>query len=179
MGGPIYIIGQIFGFVAIVLGILSYQMKTQKNLILLQFATSVVFCAHYLMIGAISGMALNIVCALRNLTFWVRSIKGSNDKITPIIFTVITAVVGVISWEAWYSVFIFFGLVINAFCMSFANPQNIRKSILVTSPLVMIYDVFSRSYGGFLYESVAIASSVVGMLRYRKNGGEPEAAKQE
>ena len=173
-----YIVGQILGFVAIALGLLSYQMKTQKNLILLQFATSVVFCAHYLMIGAISGMALNIVCAVRNFTFFRRSLKGSADKITPIIFTVITAIVGIISWEAWYSVFIFLGLVINAFCMSFANPQNIRKSILVTSPLVMTYDVFSRSYGGFLYESVAIASSVIGMLRYRKNGDVAEAEKQ-
>jgi hypothetical protein len=75
---------------------------------------------------------------------------------------------GIISWEAWYSIFVFAGMVIHAFCMSFSNAQNVRKSILVTSPLVLIYDAFALSIGGIIYESVAVTSALIGIIRYRK-----------
>jgi hypothetical protein len=61
------------------------------------------------------------------------------------------------------------GLVINTVCMAFPDAQKVRKSILVTSPLVLTYDVFVLSVGGIVYESVAILSSLIGILRNRKN----------
>ena len=86
----------------------------------------------------------------------------------PIVFTVILGIVGVLTWEAWYSVFVFVGLVINTLCMSFSDPQKVRASILVTSPMVIVYDVFALSIGGIVYESVVIVSSLVGLLRFHK-----------
>ena len=163
-----YILGQILGFVAIALGILAYQMKTLKQLLFIQMVTAFVFCVHYLLIGAISGMAMNVVSLVRCIFFFRRKLKGKSDRLTPIIFTVITAIVGIISWNTWYSVFVFLGLVTHAFCMSLPNPQSIRKSILITSPLVMIYDGFAHSYGGLIYEAIAVASALVGIIRYGK-----------
>ena len=162
----IYYIGQALGIIAPALGILSYQMKTPKKILLLQLINSLVFCAHYLMIGAITGMTLNFVGACRNLVFYGRNLRGSKGKAAPIIFTVITAVVGILTWNGWYSIFIFLGMVIHAFCMSFSNAQNIRKSILITSPLVIIYDIFTLSIGGIVYETIAIVSCVIGIIRH-------------
>ena len=57
----LFIIGQIFGIIAIILGFVSYQMKTQKQLLICQTTVSLVFCIHYLLIGATTGMAMNVV----------------------------------------------------------------------------------------------------------------------
>ena len=57
---------------------------------------------------------------------------------------------------------------INTLCLSFTDPQKIRWSILVTSPMVLIYDAFVSSFGGVIYESVVIISSIIGIIRYRK-----------
>lgn len=164
----LFIIGQVLGFVAVALGILSYQMKTQKNLLLLKLANSIVNALHYLLIGAISGMALNLVSPVKYLVYLRRNKKGNNGKLIPIIFTVITAIVGIISFTEWYSVFVFVGMVTHAFCMSFSDPQKVRISLLFTSPLVIIYNVFAFSVSGVIYESVAIVSAVIGIIRYRK-----------
>ena len=164
----IYIIGQILGIVAIAMGFISYQTRTQKGLLLMQFATCAVFCFHYLMIGAFTATAMNSIGVVRNAVYYFREKKGSTNKLLPIIFAVIMAIVGIITWEAWYSVFVFAGLVINTFCLSFRDPQNVRRSILVTSPMVIVYDVFVLSIGGIIYESVAIISSVIGIIRHSK-----------
>jgi len=170
--GTFEIIGQILGFVTPVIAIISYQMKSQKNLLIWQIIASAVKGLSYLMLGAISGMALNMVGLVRNTVFFRRKLKGEMGKVIPIVFTVITVIVGIITWKEWYTVFNFSGMVIHAFCMSFSNSQKVRKSILVTSPLVIIYDLFERSYGSIVYESLAVASSIVGIVRHRNKNTE-------
>ena len=163
-----FIIGQVLGFVAVALAILSYQMKTQRRLLFLKLGNAVVNAVHYLFIGAISGMALNLVSPVKYLVYLKRNSKGSNDKVIPILFTLITAAVGIITWTEWYSVFVFSGMVIHAFCMSFSDPQKVRISLLFTSPMVIVYNIFAMSISGVVYETVAIVSAVIGIVRYRK-----------
>ena len=143
-------------------------MKTQEKLILMQALTGLVFIIHYLMIGAVTGMAMNIVGLIRCIVYYFRNKKGSNEKVTPIIFAVIMGIIGILTWESWYSVFVFLGLIINTLCLALSDPQKVRASILVTSPLVLIYDAFAQSFGGIVYESVAIISALIGIIRNRK-----------
>ena len=165
MGQTAYIIGQIFGGIAIVFGFISYQVKTQRQLILMQTATAAVFCVHYFLIGAYTGMAMNAVNIVRNFFYDRRNRKGGNDIYTPLIFGVVQAVIGILTWNAWYSVFVFLGIVGNTVCMSFKNPQNVRWSITVTSPLVFTYDAFAKSFGGMIYEATAWVSAIIGIVR--------------
>ena len=72
----LFIIGQVFGVIAIILGFLSYQMKTQKQLLICQTATSLVFCIHYFLIGATTGMAMNMVNVVRNIFITAEIKKG-------------------------------------------------------------------------------------------------------
>ena len=164
----IYIIGQIFGIIAVILGFVTYQVRTQKKLLFVQILTTLVFVIHYLLIGAVSGMALNMVAMVRNIVYSRRDLKIFSSKGWPATFAVIMGIMGLLSWQGWYSVFVVLGLVINSLCMAFKDSQKIRKSILVTSPLVLIYDAFALSVGGMIYESVAIVSALVGILRFRK-----------
>ena len=162
------IIGQIFGFIAVVLGFISYQVKTKEKLMVVHTATCVVFCLHYLLIGAISGFALNCVGFVRNLCYANKDKKFLNHKSVPVIFAIIMGIMGIITWQDERSILIVLGLIINTYCLSFKNPQNIRKSILISSPLVLVYDVLVLAVGGAIYEGTVIISSVIGILRYRK-----------
>lgn len=167
--GIAWMIGQGFGIVAIILGFISYQVRTQRQILFMQSTVAVVFCVHYFLIGAYSGMAMNAVNIIRNLFYDYRTRKGIDSKLIPIAFVIIQAFMCVFTWEAWYSVFVLIGICVNTYCMSFSNPQNVRKSILVTSPFVLTYDIFARSLGGSIYESVALVSAFIGILRNRKS----------
>ena len=168
METPLYWIGQAFGVLAVILGFVSFQVRTQKMLLLCQTFTALTFVIHYFLIGAWSGMALNMVAMARNLVYARRDLKIFSGKYWPIIFTVVMGISGLFSWQDWYSVLAILGLVINSLCMSFKDPQNIRKSILVTSPMVLVYNAFAFSVGGMIYESVAIVSAVLGLIRFKK-----------
>ena len=166
--GTVWLIGQVFGILAIILGFISYQMKTQRQILFMQSSVAVVFCVHYCLIGGFSAMAMNGVNIVRNIFYDRRTRRGSKSKLIPIIFVLIQCTMCAIIWEAWYSVFVLLGIGINTYCMSFSSPQNVRKSILVTSPMVLTYDIFARSIGGSIYESVALISAAIGIFKNRK-----------
>ena len=161
-------VGQALGVVAIGLGFASYQARTQKKLLLLQTVTAFVFCVHYLLIGATAGMALNVVNVIRNGVYFERNRRGIRDKLIPSVFAIVITVIGIWSAEAWYSVFALLAALIHTYCIALSDPQKVRASILVTSPMMLIYDVFAGSFGGIVYESVAVASSAIGLYRNRK-----------
>lgn len=169
------IVGQIMGFIAVALGFVSFQMRTQKKLLVIQIATTIAFCLHYWLIGATSGMMMNMLGIVRNIAYYHKDKKIFSGMKCPVFFAVLMGIVGILSWQGYYSIFVLLGLVINTVCLSFTDPQNIRKSILVSSPLVLIYDAFVLSVGGMIYESVVIVSSIIGIVRYRK-GDKPQQA---
>lgn len=165
----INIIGQILGVITIPLGFLSYQAKTAKKLLILQVLNAFVFCIHYLMIGAISAFAMNAIVVIRNIVYANKDKKIFSYRFYPILFAIIMGGVGILSWQNAYSIFVVLGLVLNTLALSSGDAQYIRKSILVTSTMVLIYNILVFSIGGTVYESVTIVSSIIGIIRYRKD----------
>ena len=58
------------GVVAVILGFVTYQMKSPKALLIVNLITCGVFCLHYLLIGAISGAVMNGLGILRNVVYF-------------------------------------------------------------------------------------------------------------
>lgn len=168
MGQILYYIGQGLGALAVILGFVNYQVKTREQVLYVHTATAVCFTLHYLFIGAYSGMVLNGFGIIRNIVYYFNGKKGNVSRPVAVIFALGMGVLGVLSWQNATSVLVVAGLIINSYAMSFSNPNNVRKSILVSSPLVLAYDVLVGSIGGAVYEAIVIISSVIGLIRYRK-----------
>ena len=168
MNETLYYIGQGLGVLGVALGFLSMQMKTRDKLLLMHLGLTVCFALHYGLIGAWSGMALNIISSIRNITYYLLGRKAPVKPGWGIFFAVVMGTVGILSWQNWCSAFMVIALTLNSYAMSFTDPQNIRKSMRVTCPLALIYNILVVSVGGIVLESVNIASAAIGIYRYRK-----------
>ena len=168
----IMLIGQALGVVAVILGFVTYQMKSPKALLIVNLVTCGVFCAHYLLIGAISGAVMNGIGIIRNLVYTNRDKKAFSSPAWPFIFAVVMVVAGLVTWQDWRSILMVCALFINSLALSLKNAQHIRYSLLITCPLVLIYDVLLHSYGGMVYEGMSIVSAIIGIIRFRKTGQE-------
>ena len=72
---PRLFIGNAWGLVAAVFSFCTYQAKNEKRLLILQTGVIIATILSYATLGAWSGMALNIVCLLRNLVFFAKNTK--------------------------------------------------------------------------------------------------------
>ena len=172
------LIGQIIGVIALSFTVISYQMRTSKQLLIMQTVSSAVFCVHYLLIGAYSALAINLFAIVRNVAFYHRDKKFLSGKAIPWIFAVGMAAFGIAAWEGWYTLFIAIGVAINTVCLALPNAQSVRKSILVTCPMVFTYDVFVLSIGGMINETLAMTSAIIGIVRYRNEQKKSAKAKE-
>lgn len=161
-------IGHILGFISVGLFCYSYQRTKKDKLLIIQTAATALSCVQYLLIGAFSGFALNVVCIIRNFIYFQRDKKQRADWMTPVILSVCMAVVSIFSWEGAHSLFITLGLVVNTICMGMFGAQNFRKTILISSTLILAYNVFAHSYSGMLSESISLISVIIGIVRFSR-----------
>ena len=171
MEETVFYIAQALGIVTVILGFINYQVKSRGQILMVQMSTAACFAMHYVLLGAWTGAALNLLAVIRNLFLYFVGKKGKSIRPIAIVFAVIMGVVGVatslIAQEKWYFVLFVWGIVINSVALSFKKPNNIRKSILISSPPVLAYNCCVRSLGGAIYEVITIISSIVGLIRYR------------
>lgn len=163
-----YVIGQILGIIAVVIGFFTYQMKTAGKLLIFELIVSFLFSAHYLLIGATGAMALNFLCGVRCVFYYFRNKRGSQSKLLPIVFTVLIVATSILTWEGWYSVFIMAGLAVHSLATAMADAQKIRFAMFIKNPLCLAYNVMVLSIGGIAYECTVLVSSIIGTLRNRK-----------
>lgn len=182
MQNYIQLLGHTIGLISVVLFFYSYQRTKKSKIMIIQTVATALSCVQYLLIGAASGFALNIVCIIRNFAFYYREKSNKTGLVTPVIFAVAMAVMSIFSWEGIHSLLITLGLVVNTICMGIFDARKFRKTILISSTLILAYNFFALSYSGMLSESISLISAVIGIIRYRKikplpiNGTEQLAA---
>ncbi len=157
------VIGQTLGLIGLGLAFAVYQMKDRKKLLLVQTALVFVMGVHYFCLGAYPGMAMNFFGVLRNGIYYRKDIF--KWKRIPFLLTVLVMLIGIITASGPWSALVIAGLTINTYCLSFDNPQHFRKSILISSPLVLVYNIIVFSLGGILLESISIISAIIGIVR--------------
>lgn len=163
-----YIIGQLLSIVAVILGFISYQMKTPKGIIAFQIITAFVFSVHYLLINVMTAAALNFLSGINSILYYFREKRGSKSLAVPLYVITAVIVTSLITWDGWYSALIMVGLVVGAISLAVSDPQKTRACMLVKSPLCLIYNIIVFSTGGIIYECAVLVSSVLGLVRNRK-----------
>ena len=161
------IIGQIIGIIATIITVCSYQVNTKRLLLITQTSATLCICISYLFLGASSGFALNIVCIVRNLLFYVLKSGSRENLICACLLAVSMAVTGAFSWQGPISLLIIVALMINTVFLSFGKPQLLRYSVLFTCSMILAYNIVIFSIGGIMNEGLAIVSSAVGIVRFR------------
>ena len=161
------IAGQIMGWLAALITFLSYQCKEHKKLLVVQTLSTLSICISYLLLGAWSGMLLNIVCILRNFIIYRKDIKIFSYSFWPYVLAALMGVMGALSWQGPMSLLVIVALAANTLFLYFPNVQNLRKSIVITSTMVLIYNAYFSVWGGVFNEAIAISSSIIGIYRYR------------
>ena len=75
-------------------------------------------------------------------------------------------VVGIFTYQNWISLLMIAAVALNTVSFSFTKPKLVRTTILISSPLLLVYNILTGSIGGGINELFTGISSVVGIIRY-------------
>ena len=162
------ILGQIFGWLTALLTFVSFQCKEHKKLVVVNTLATASLGISYLLLGAWSGMLMNVIAILRNFAIYKRNCKFFSYAFWPYFFAILMGILGALSWQGPMSLLVIMALIMGTLFLYSPNVQNLRKITILTATMVIIYNVYYQVWGGVINELIAMVSAVIGIYRYRK-----------
>lgn len=164
------IIGQIFSIIAMALTVLSFQMKTKKQILVVQTAGSAFFLASYILFESWAAVCLNVVFLIRNTVFYFKDKKWASNRFWLYLILTLVIVAGTFSFKTYLDLLPIVGSVFGTVAAYMKRENMFRLLKLGDSPCWLIYNLSIPSIGGSVCEIVNIASILIGLIRYRKAG---------
>ena len=164
-------LGQVLSVIGMVLTIVSFQMRTRKQIILMQTAGSVFFLTSYLLLESWAAVYLNIVFLIRNIVcYFSKDKKWAQHKLWLAVLLCLVVAAGSVGFRSWIDILPIIGSVFGTVAMYMKNENMLRLLKLGDSPCWLIYNCTVPSTGGIICEVFNMLSIVVGLIRYKKEG---------
>jgi len=157
---------QFIGIIAFCLAIWSFQQNEHKRIVLLQLLANLCFMVHFYLIGAYTGALLNLIAAVRSIVFVCKDKKWASSNLWLVFFSLVCVGAGIYTWEGIPSILPMVAMVLTTIAFGIPNPKLTRLMAFPSSPLWLIYNVLSQSWGGVATEAFNMLSILIGMLRF-------------
>jgi len=164
---------RMIGIIALCASVYSFQMKTHKKIMTLQIIANFSFALQMFLLGingeptSFTGAILNFLAFLRSIVFYNKNDhKWAKSQIWIWGFIVAFIVAGIYTYSAPISLIAIVGMVLSTFSFSSTKPFVVRSTILISSPMWLVYDFLIGSYEGTLNECLVILSTIIGIFRH-------------
>ena len=172
---PVTAIGQILGFIPIILSYFVFHYDKRSTTIAIKATSDAVSALHFLLLGATTGLAINCVNVVRGICFSQKGRKKWASGIyMPILFCAATVTSSLLGWTGWESLLPMVGsslAVMGYWCI---NTSHMRLFNLVGSSLWVIYGVIVFSVPTILQDTILVVSILQTEIRHRKEIAEVE-----
>ena len=176
------IIAQIISIAAMAMNCLSFQQKERKAVIAFQLVGTTLFSINFFMLGAFTGAILNLLAAIRSIVFINKEKLKADHPAWLIAFTVTYVLSYVASFALLdkeptalnliLEILPVIGMVLTTISFRYDDAKTIRRFGFINAPLWLAYNIYSKSIGAIICESLNIISIIIGTLRHdvkRKN----------
>ena len=177
----ILIVSQIIGLAAVVLYLLSYQLKKRRHIVWCTCISNAFYVLQYVLLGAFSGAIMDMMSAVGSffagkkhspyLKAYTKWIAAANL----LLITVAGLTIAVIQRDP-IELLPIAGALFQTGGLWCENEQTIRKFGLLSAPFWLLYNFISQAYGAALGSVLVIVSAVTAMIRYRKRADISENA---
>ena len=150
-----FIFIQILGFIAWILLVLSYYRKNTNKILVFQIISTVLFCVHYFLLGAYSGLLICVFEVIRDYLYF-RSDKDNYIFIGSVIVYIISSI---ITFTSILDLFPYLASMIDGFFLT-QKKKIVVFGAIVTYVLWFIYDMYAKSYSGAITDAILIMSNL-------------------
>ena len=164
------IVPQIVGILAVATFLLSYQQKNRRAIIILNTVSRVLYIVQYILLGAFSGMALDVVGAVASVIAARRDTQFVRKHLRAVIISVdaVIVIVGILLYRTPIDLLPLFGVLLHTGAFWLTDERWIRRVSLAGSPFWFGYNFCKRAFGSALGDLLTVGSILIAMFKYRK-----------
>lgn len=162
------IISTVFGAIGIIANTIIFWQKDRKKLLFAKLIADVVWTAHYGLLCAYTGAITCGISIIRETVFINKKRRWAQSNLWPILFVLISAVFGIVSWKNIINVLPICASILSVISFAIGKPNITRKFQLIISVLFLTYDIYVMSYAGIINEVCTLTSVAIALLFFRQ-----------
>lgn len=162
-----FLLIQLLGFIPSIIAFTALQSGSRKRILSLQILCCILWIIHYALLGATSAVVTNIVGLGRAVICSFNDRKWASHKAWLIFFLLCYAVVTpVLGWDGLHCLLLSAAMMLVTVALWSHNMRLTRLLYLLNSPLILVYNLFARSYSSVIIEIFALASFLIAVWRF-------------
>lgn len=157
---------QIFGFSAMAVGIIMYQFKKHRTIMVLMTLCSALWCLHYTSMWLFTPVAMNFLNVVRSYVCSLNK-KWVHSKAVPIVFIAVSLVLTIVTWQGVWGILPFIASIFATIGGWQKNPQILRIMTIPVCLCWVTFNLINRSWAGMTNDTLSLISLIVALTRYK------------
>lgn len=164
-----YLLSQICVILAVIVLGTTYLIKDKRIILLMSILTALLYGTQYLLLGAMSGVFMNIVSIVRNIWFYINAKnKKKNSIIVLIVLYVIAIVLGVLSFKSIFSIFPIIATTLYTYSIWQDDIKLYRWLAIPISLSWITYNIHSNTLFGIITECILLIIEIIGVIKLKR-----------
>ena len=151
-----FIFIQIIGFLAWILLGLSYYRKNTDKILSFQVIANILFCIHYLLLGAYSGLLICFFELARDYLYY----KTDKDNYIFVGSIIVYIISSIITFTTLLDLFPYLASTLDGFFLT-KKKKIVVFGAIITYTLWLIYDIYAMSISGAVTDGIIIVSNLL------------------
>ncbi len=161
--------GQIISIVAMIITVLSFQMKKRGGILLFQVIGNVLFLLSYICLQTWAAVAINVIYIIRNITYMFKGKYRILDSVwVPVFFGVACAVTGLLTWGGAKDALAIVGALFGCAALYMTDEKKMLAIKVGDSVCWLVYNSLCMVSGGIICEICNLASIALSLLRRKR-----------
>ncbi len=163
-----FVAAQVVGLVSTAIAISSFQAKKRIYMLWMQTVANLLWFAHYLMLGSLSGGLAYLIGTVRNVFYSMRGrYKFADSKIVPAVSIAAFIICGIFTYETPFDVLPVFAMICASIAF-FINEEKIIRNISVFIAFFWLsFGIYIGSIASIVSDGITLISIIIAIIRYR------------
>lgn len=162
-----FAVAQVFGIIGIIFSVLSMQMRTKRNIMIMLLCLNLASALNFLFLNSISG---SLVCFFAVIETFVNYLFDSKNKVVPIYVVIFYVIVNLILGISTYHSLLDIIPIVCAllFCATVCTKKEftIRKLMFGNQSLWLVYDIIVKAYMFSISNILTLISIIIAFFRF-------------
>jgi hypothetical protein len=162
-----FVVAQIFGIIGILFSVLSMQMKTKKNIMIMLLCLNLASALNFFFLNSMSGFW---VCLFAVLETFVNYCFDSKNKKVPIyiigFYVVVNIALGLMSYHTPLDLLPIVCALLYCATVCVPKESMIRKLMFGNQSIWLVYDIIVKAYMFSISNVLTLISIIISMIRY-------------
>lgn len=158
-----FYLAQLFGIVALIILIISFQKNNKKSLLKYQIFSSLFFAIQYLCLNAITGCLMNLMTMIRNIVY-------KKFKRTPLFLVLLIIIsmitLSVFSYNGIISLLPTLAVILYSIALWQKNLTITRITEVISCSLFIVYNINVLAITGLISTIIELFFAIVAIYRF-------------